>query len=123
MPSPIEVAAICASTAVTAASRAARDHLDRHALRPVQPGGSPPDHRPGQRPRAAQLGRHTIVHSDRGRLFRSHAYVGALRNAQLRGSKRRADACGGNAAMKSLFSLLYKNSLKRQCWATRTIRA
>jgi putative transposase len=35
----------------------------------------------------------TIVHSDRGSQFRSHAYVRALRQAQLRGSMGRVGAC------------------------------
>ena len=34
-----------------------------------------------------------IVHSDRGRQFRSHAFVRALRDAQLRGSMGRVGAC------------------------------
>jgi transposase InsO family protein len=61
----------------------------------------------------------TIVHSDRGSQFRSHAYVRALRNAQLRGSMGRVGACADNAAMESFFSLLQKNVLNRQRWATR----
>jgi putative transposase len=61
----------------------------------------------------------TIVHSDRGSQFRSHAYVRALRNAQLRGSMGRVGACADNAAMDSFFSLLQKNVLNRQRWATR----
>ena len=46
----------------------------------------------------------TIVHSDRGSQFRSHAYVRALRDAQLRGSMGRVGACADNAAMESFFS-------------------
>jgi putative transposase len=61
----------------------------------------------------------TIVHSDRGSQFRSHAYVRALRNAQLRGSMGRVGACADNAAMESFFSPLQKNVLNRQRWATR----
>ncbi len=61
----------------------------------------------------------TIVHSDRGSQFRSHAYVRALRDAQLRGSMGRVGACADNAAMESFFSLLQKNVLNRQRWATR----
>jgi putative transposase len=61
----------------------------------------------------------TIVHSDRGSQFRSHAYVRALRNAQLRGSMGRVGACADNAAMESFFSLLQKNVLNRQRWQTR----
>ncbi len=60
-----------------------------------------------------------IVHSDRGSQFRSHAYVQALRSAQLRGSMGRVGACADNAAMESFFSLLQKNVLNRQRWTTR----
>jgi transposase InsO family protein len=60
-----------------------------------------------------------IVHSDRGSQFRSHTYLAALRNAQLRGSMGRVGACADNAAMESFFSLLQKNVLNRQRWATR----
>jgi putative transposase len=51
--------------------------------------------------------------------FRSHAYTRALRAAQLRGSMGRVGACADNAAMESFFSLLQKNVLNRQRWATR----
>jgi putative transposase len=61
----------------------------------------------------------TIVHSDRGSQFRSHAYVRALRQARLRGSMGRVGACADNAAMESFFSLLQKNVLNRQRWQTR----
>jgi putative transposase len=61
----------------------------------------------------------TIVHSDRGSQFRSHAYVRTLRQAQLRGSMGRVGACADNAAMESFFSLLQKNVLSRQRWQTR----
>jgi len=61
----------------------------------------------------------TVVHSDRGSQFRSHAYVRALRTAGLRGSMGRVGACADNAAMESFFSLLQKNVLNRQRWATR----
>ncbi len=61
----------------------------------------------------------TIVHSDRGSQFRSHAYVRALREAQLHGSMGRVGACADNAAMESFFSLLQKNVLDRQRWHTR----
>jgi putative transposase len=60
-----------------------------------------------------------IVHSDRGSQFRSHAYVRALRDAQLRGSMGRVGACADNAAMESFFSLLQKNVLNRQRWVSR----
>ena len=61
----------------------------------------------------------SIVHSDRGSQFRSHAYVQALCRARLRGSMGRVGACADNAAMESFFSLLQKNVLDRQRWATR----
>ena len=60
-----------------------------------------------------------IMHSDRGSQFRSHAYVRALRDAQLRGSMGRVGACADNAAMESFFSLLQKNVLNRRRWQTR----
>ena len=60
-----------------------------------------------------------IVHSDRGSQFRSHAFVRALRDAQLRGSMGRVGACADNAAMESFFSLLQKNVLNRQRWTSR----
>jgi putative transposase len=60
-----------------------------------------------------------IVHSDRGSQFRSHAYIRALREAQLRGSMGRVGACADNAAMESFFSLLQKNVLDRRRWTTR----
>jgi putative transposase len=59
------------------------------------------------------------VHSDRGSQFRSHAYQRALREAGLRGSMGRVGTCADNAAMESFFSLLQKNVLNRQRWATR----
>ena len=61
----------------------------------------------------------TIVHSDRGSQFRSRKYVGALKNAGLRGSMGRVGACGDNAAMESFFALLQKNVLDRRRWQTR----
>ena len=61
----------------------------------------------------------TIVHSDRGIQFRSNVFVKTLKNAELRGSMGRVGACGDNAAMESFFSLLQKNVLDRQRWATR----
>ena len=61
----------------------------------------------------------TVVHSDRGSQFRSHAYVRALRDARLRGSMGRVGACADNAAMESFFALLQKNVLNRRRWATR----
>jgi putative transposase len=61
----------------------------------------------------------TIVHSDRGSQFRSHAFVRTLKHNHLIGSMGRVGACGDNAAMESFFSLLQKNVLDRQRWATR----
>jgi len=60
----------------------------------------------------------TIVHSDRGSQFRSHAYQRVLRNAGLHGSMGRVGICD-NAAMESFFSLLQKNVLNRRRWRTR----
>jgi len=61
----------------------------------------------------------TVVHSDRGSQFRSHAYLRALRAHQLQGSMGRVGACADNAAMESFFSLLQKNVLDRKRWQTR----
>ena len=61
----------------------------------------------------------TVVHSDRGSQFRSHAFVAALRHHRLRGSMGRVGACADNAAMESFFSLLQKNVLNRRRWQTR----
>jgi putative transposase len=61
----------------------------------------------------------TVVHSDRGSQFRSHAYVHELRVAGLVGSMGRVGACADNAAMESFFSLLQKNVLNRRRWGTR----
>ena len=63
--------------------------------------------------------RQTVVHSDRGSQFRSHAFVQALRRHQLHGSMGRVGACADNAAMESFFALLQKNVLNRRRWATR----
>jgi putative transposase len=61
----------------------------------------------------------TVVHSDRGSQFRSHAFVRALRDAGLSGSMGRVGACADNAAMESFFSLLQKNVLNRRRWTSR----
>jgi transposase InsO family protein len=61
----------------------------------------------------------TIVHSDRGSQFRSHAFTRALKQAQLRGSMGRVGTCADNAAMESFFSLLQKNVLDRRRWTSR----
>ena len=60
-----------------------------------------------------------LVHSDRGSQFRSKAFVRVLKHNELTGSMGRVGACGDNAAMESFFSLLQKNVLDRQRWATR----
>ncbi len=60
-----------------------------------------------------------IVHSDRGNQFRSRRFRRALRRHHLQGSMGRVGACADNAAMESFFSLLQKNVLNQQQWATR----
>jgi putative transposase len=60
-----------------------------------------------------------IVHSDRGGQFRSRAFRRVLAGAGLAGSMGRVASAGDNAAMESFFSLLQKNVLDRQRWATR----
>ena len=60
-----------------------------------------------------------IVHSDRGSQFRSRKFVRALNRHHMLGSMGRVGAAGDNAAMESFFSLLQKNVLNRQTWATR----
>ena len=60
-----------------------------------------------------------VVHSDRGSQFRSRKAQRALSRHQLVGSMGRVGAAGDNAAMESFFSLLQKNVLNRQLWATR----
>jgi putative transposase len=61
----------------------------------------------------------TVVHSDRGSQFRSHAYRRTLSAHGLRGSMGRVATCADNAAMESFFALLQKNVLNRQRWTTR----
>lgn len=61
----------------------------------------------------------TVVHTDRGSQFRSHAFTRVLRTRGLTGSMGRVGACQDNAAMESFFSLLQKNVLDRKRWATR----
>jgi putative transposase len=61
----------------------------------------------------------TVVHSDRGSQFRSHAFVRTIRDNGLVGSMGHVGACGDNAAMESFFALLQKNVLDRQRWSTR----
>ena len=61
----------------------------------------------------------TVVHSDRGSQFRSHAFVRTLRTHHLHGSMGRVGASADNAAMESFFALLQKNVLNRRRWTTR----
>lgn len=51
--------------------------------------------------------------------FRSHAFVRALRDADLNGSMGRVGACADNAATESFFSLLQKHVLNRRRWTGR----
>ena len=60
-----------------------------------------------------------IVHSDRGSQFRSRKFVRTIGRHEMVGSMGRVGAAGDNAAMESFFSLLQKNVLNRQPWATR----
>lgn len=60
-----------------------------------------------------------VVHSDRGGQFRSRAFRAVLSANDLTGSMGRVASAGDNAAMESFFSLLQKNVLDRQRWATR----
>ena len=63
----------------------------------------------------------TVVHSDTGSQFRSHAFVAALRRHKLHGSMGRVGACADNAAMESYFSLLQKNALNPLRWTSRQL--
>ena len=60
-----------------------------------------------------------VVHTDRGSQFRSRKFVHALNRHNMVGSMGRVGAAGDNAAMEIFFSLLQKNVLDRQGWATR----
>lgn len=60
-----------------------------------------------------------VVHTDRGSQFRSRKFVRTLGRHGMVGSMGRVGAAGDNAAMESFFSLLQKNVLNRQPWATR----
>ena len=60
-----------------------------------------------------------VVHTDRGSQFRSRKFVRTLSHHEMVGSMGRVGAAGDNAAMESFFSLLQKNVLNRQPWATR----
>ena len=60
-----------------------------------------------------------ILHSDRGSQFRSRKAQRALIRHEMVGSMGQVGSAGDNAAMESFFSLLQKNVLDRQPWATR----
>ena len=60
-----------------------------------------------------------IVHSDRGSQYCSRKFQKAVKGYGANGSMGRVGACGDNAAMESFFSLLQKNVLDQQSWATR----
>ncbi len=60
-----------------------------------------------------------VVHSDRGSQFVSRKLRRALAAHDLVGSMGRVASAGDNAAMESFFSLLQRNVLDRQPWATR----
>jgi putative transposase len=60
-----------------------------------------------------------ILHSDRGSQFRSRKLRRALHRHTMVGSMGQVGSAGDNAAMESFFSLLQKNVLNRQQWATR----
>lgn len=63
--------------------------------------------------------KNVVVHSDRGSQFRSKKFQNALTRHELKGSMGQVGACADNAAMESFFSLLQKNVLDRERWATR----
>jgi len=60
-----------------------------------------------------------ILHSDRGSQFRSRKAQRALDRHEMVGSMGQVGSACDNAAMESFFSLLQKNVLDRQRWATR----
>ena len=60
-----------------------------------------------------------ILHSDRGSQFRARKLHRALDRHDMVGSMGQVGSAGDNAAMESFFSLLQKNVLNRQRWATR----
>ncbi len=60
-----------------------------------------------------------ILHSDRGSQFRARKLHRALARHEMVGSMGQVGSAGDNAAMESFFSLLQKNVLNRQRWATR----
>lgn len=66
-----------------------------------------------------QPGGVVIVHADRGAQFRARSFRAVLVAAGLQGSMGRVASGADNAAMESFWSLLQKNVLNRQTWATR----
>lgn len=60
-----------------------------------------------------------ILHSDRGSQFRARKVHRALARHRMAGSMGNVGTAADNAAMESFFSLLQKNVLDRQRWATR----
>ena len=60
-----------------------------------------------------------VLHTDRGSQFGARKHLQALARHGMVGSMGRVGAAGDNAAMESFFSLLQKNVLDRQVWATR----
>jgi len=60
-----------------------------------------------------------ILHTDRGSQFRARKVHRSLARHRMVGSMGQVGSAGDNAAMESFFSLLQKNVLDRQRWATR----
>jgi transposase InsO family protein len=60
-----------------------------------------------------------VLHSDRGGQFRSRKLQQSLWRHQMIGSMGQVASAADNAAMESFFSLLQRNVLDRQHWATR----
>ncbi len=60
-----------------------------------------------------------VFHTDRGSQFRARKVHRCLARHRMVGSMGNVGTAGDNAAMESFFSLLQKNVLDRQRWATR----
>lgn len=60
-----------------------------------------------------------VLHSDRGGQFRARKVQQTLFRHRMLGSMGQVGSAGDNAAMESFFSLLQRNVLDRQSWATR----
>jgi transposase InsO family protein len=60
-----------------------------------------------------------VLHSDRGGQFRSRKLQQTLFRHRIVGSMGQVGSAGDNAAMESFYSLLQRNVLDRQRWATR----